>query len=62
VDRNDDQHAPIGEAHSRGSWVHHHQALDLTNVLHISGLSPHSASPIWVPLIFNIKNLFHLSS
>jgi hypothetical protein len=45
VDRNDD-YDPIGEAHSRGSWVHHHQAFTLTNIVHISRLSPHSSSPI----------------
>jgi hypothetical protein len=41
-------------------WLFVIMLLTLTNVIHISRFLPHSASPIGVPFIFDVKNLLYL--
>ena len=36
--------------------------LTLTNIVHIPRFGPHDASPIRVPIVFDVKNLLDLGS
>jgi hypothetical protein len=43
-------------------WLFVIRPLTLTNIIHISRFRPHSASPIGVLSIFELKNLLDLGS